>query len=90
MFWSDFVAYRIKIFQCGVRNLHVNRECEIKGGSFVGQLYQQHRRSAIIELNIKFISMCCEEDIFVFAVTVAQHYEVHIYIVNICFGDVDN
>ena len=34
--------------------------------------------------------MCCEENIFVFAVTVAQHYEVHIYIVNICFGDVDN
>lgn len=80
------MAYRIKLFKCGGRSLHVNRECEIKGGSFEGQLYQQHRRSAIIELNINFISLCCEGDHFVLAVNVAQHYEVHVYIVYIiCF-----
>lgn len=83
--WNDFVAYQIKIFKCGIRSLHVNRECEIKGGSLEGQLYQLYRRSATIELNIHSMSLGCEGEIFVLAVTVAQHYKVHVNIAIICF-----
>lgn len=65
----------------GIRSLHVNRDCEIKGCSFEGHLYQLIRRSATIELNLSFMSLCWEGDGFVLAVIVAQHYEVHVYIV---------